>query len=381
MIKEIKAKITRKRVLAAAAVFLTVFAAYMTFYYYRDLIFGPPVLFKDDDYMEIGLYPYGYDAAFTVTIDDVSALTPASSVENACAVLDEFSIKGVFFVIPYDRGRHRFTRDLDVAEVLRRAVDRGHEVGQHGLTHIMPRKSLRSVNWAREFRGLPYGEQRRRIYTGRKILQDAGFEVSGFRSPAFSANFTTLRILESEGFLYGANVAVYPPPFMMANKKFAESIYFPFHPEGLSLVEFVSHGDYFKMLHNRKNFISLRNRFERIYSRGGIFILYTHIQYLDQRGLELMRRCLEFTEGRNVWKPDLTEIASWWNARQALWAGSGIEGGVLRITLEKGNELDLKGLTIRFKDEPSARTYRIYDGMGELIKEGNVSEGTVIFDY
>ncbi len=380
MLKKAKKKLTR-RIILALACFFVLAAGYSTFYYYRDLIFGPPVLFKDDDYMEIGLYPHGYGAAFAVTIDDVSASTPPDMVREAVSLLDEFNVKGVFFVIPYDRGRHRFTRDLEVARVLRDAVNSGHEVGQHGLTHIMPRKSIRSVNWAREFRGLPHGEQRRRIYVGRKILEEAGFAVGGFRSPAFSANFTTLRILESEEFLYGANVAVYPPPFMMANKKFAESIYYPFHPEGLNLVEFVAHGDYFKMLHNRKNFISLRNRFERIYRREGIFILYTHIQYLDQRGLELMRRCLEFTGGRSVWKPDLKDAALWWKAREALWAGSEIEDGVLKITLEKGNELDLNGLTVGFKEGSPAEAYEIYDGFGSLIKEGSVSEGRVILDY
>ncbi len=350
-------------------------------FYYRDLILGPPVLFKDDDNMEIGLYPYGCDAAFVVTIDDVSAHTSPERIRETVSLLDEFDIKSVFFVIPYDRGRHRFTRELEVAGELREAVERGHEVGQHGLTHIMPQKSLRSVNWAKEFKGLRHGEQRRRIYVGRKILEDAGFEVEGFRSPAFSANFTTLRILESEGFLYGANVAVYPPPLMMANKRFAESIYYPFHPEGLNLVEFVSHGDYFKMLHNRRNFNSLRRRFERIYRRKGIFVLYTHIQYLDRRGLELMRSCLEFTAGRNVWKPNLAEMALWWKAREALWAGSEVDDGILRITLEKGNELDLNGLSIRFREDAEAEEYRIYDGLGFLIKEGSISEGVVIFDY
>ncbi len=381
MLKEIKKKASRKRILLAAALLIIISAAYMTFYYYRDLIFGPPVHFWKEDYMEIGLYPEGYDAAFAVTIDDVSFHTSPEKVRTAVSVLDKFQIKGVFFVIPYDRGKYRFTRDLDVAEVLREAVEKGHEVGQHGLTHIMPRKSIRSVNWAKEFKGLPYGEQRRRIYVGRKILKDAGFTVEGFRSPAFSANFTTLRILEAEEFLYGANVAVYPPPLMMANKRFAESIYYPFYPEGLNLVEFVAHGDYFKMLHSRKNFISLRNRFERIYRRGGIFVLYTHIQHLDPRGLELMRRCLEFAEDRNVWKPNLGEIALWWKAREALWAGSEIEDDVLKITLEKGNELELNGLTIRFKDDVPADMYRIYDGFGSTIEQGSIEDGTVIFNY
>jgi len=377
----IRKKITRKRVLLVLLCVFTAGTAYSTFYYYRDLIFGPPVLFREDDNIEIGLYPHNHQAVFAVTIDDVSALTEASRVRNVVGVLDEFGVKGVFFVIPYDRGRHRMRKGLEVSEVLRDAVRGGHEVGQHGLTHIMPRKSIRSVNWAREFRGLPYGEQRRRIFTGRRILEDAGFTVNGFRSPAFSANLATLKILESEGFLYGANVAVYPPPFMMANKRFAESIYYPFYPEGLNLVEFVAHGDYFKLLHNRKNFISLRNRFERIYSRGGVFSLYTHVQYLDDRGLELLRRCLTFADGRNVWKPNLSEAAVWWKAREPLWAGSEVREDAFIIRVEKGNELDLEGLTIRFKKNVPAQRYEIYDGIGSLIKEGLVSEGVVIMDY
>ncbi len=331
--------------------------------------------------MEINPYPYGYESAFVVTIDDVSALTPPGRIREVVSLLDEFGIKAVFFVIPCERGLTRFTEEIETARVLREALAGGHEVGQHGLTHVRPRKSLRSVNWASEFRGrLPYGEQRRRINAGRSILREAGFCVEGFRSPAFSAEFTTLRILASEGFLYGADIAVYPPPLMTANKKFAESLYFPFCPEGLDLVEFAAHGDYFKMLHNRKNFAGLRSRFERIYLRGGMFVLYAHIQYLDAAGLELLRRCMEFTEGRNIWKPNLAGFARWWKARGALMKCVTIRAGVLRVSVDKGNEPDLKGLAFRFREEIPAETYEIYDGFGALKRKGRISEGPFVFD-
>ncbi|MCM8825744.1 MAG: hypothetical protein NC937_06375, partial [Candidatus Omnitrophica bacterium] len=62
-------KFFRKRLVWISMLVFFSFAAYSLIYYYHDLIFGPPVLFWCDDYIEINLYPGTYDAAVVFTVD------------------------------------------------------------------------------------------------------------------------------------------------------------------------------------------------------------------------------------------------------------------------------------------------------------------------
>ncbi|MCM8830377.1 MAG: DUF2334 domain-containing protein, partial [Candidatus Omnitrophica bacterium] len=355
---------------------------YSLIYYYRDLIFGPPVLFWDDDYIEINLYPGNYNAAVIFTIDDIYKLTEPEEILNITEILDRYSIKGVFFVIPYYKGRYKINKDDPVTKTLIEIEKKGHEIAQHGLTHWVPRRKLKIVNYAREFTDVPYSEQKRRIAIGKKILEEAGLQINGFRAPAFSANQNTLKVLDHLNFLYGSNAGLYPPPYMLANKMFVESIYYPYHPSDLNILEFVSHGDLFRTHFNPKNLILIKHRFGKVYKRKGVFVLYTHIEPLNTpRSLKLLEESLEYINTHNVWKPTLTEIALWWRARESLYAETKILGDTLVITLEKGNELELKNLTILFKRNIPAKKYRVVNGEGDILKKGEIEERSVTIDY
>ena len=380
MIKRIK--FTKTKIIIGV-LFLILFAvSYFLVYYYRDLIFGPPVLFREDENIEINLYPNNFQSVFIFTNDDINKLTEPGKVKNVVDILNEYGVKGIFFVIPHYKGRYRLSKNDELTKVLQEITEDGHEIAQHGLTHWVPRKKPKIINLAKEFADLPHGEQKRRIYTGRKILEDAGFQVNGFRAPAFSANQQTLKILDELNFLYGSNASIYPPPFMMANRRFAESIYYPYHPEDLNLIEFISHGDFFRTHFNSKNFMIIKNRFEKTHNRRGIFILLSHIEPLNNpQGLNLLDKSLKYITTKNLWKPNLTELALWWKARELLWAESRIDNSTLKITLEKGSELELNGLTIKIKEGIEAEKYHVIDDEGNLIKEGKISEKVVTINY
>ncbi len=377
-----KKKLKRKRIIGITFfLFLLSLSAVSIIYYYRDIIFGPPVLFWEDDYIKINLYPQQYNAAAVFTLDDIYKLTESEKIYRVAEILDKYDFKGVFFVIPNFRGRYKLGMNDAVTGTLLEMEARGHEIAQHGLTHSIPRRKPKIVNHAREFTDLPYGEQKRRIYVGKRILEEAGLHVNGFRAPAFSANRNTLKILDQMDFLYGSNAGLYPPPYMLANKFFVESIYYPYHPADLNLLEFASHGDLFRTHFNPKNFHLIKHRFEKVYKRNGVFILYSHIEPLNTaRSMRLLEESLEYINEKNVWKPTLTQLALWWKARESLYASTDLENDVLMITLEKGNELEMENLTISFK-KTKAKRYRIVNGDGHLIREGFIEEKFVTLDY
>lgn len=355
---------------------------YLTRYYYRDLLFGPPVDFDEDGYIEIGLYPNDYKAALVFTCDDVNALIKPEKLENIVNILEKYGVKGVFFTTPYFRGRYMLTRDSEVMKVLKEAEGRGHEVALHGLTHATARRKMLFFGKDKEFGNMPYSEQKRRIKKGRRILETAGLTISGFRSPAFSAGIDTLKILDFEEFLYSSDTRI-KPIMLMSNKRFCESLYYPYHPGDLGILDFISNGDYFwgysKL--GSEDLKSLQHRFNRFYENQGVFVLLSHIKPINSgKGLKILKEFLEYANDKNLWKPNLRELAEWWKAREMLYATSEIKDGVLEVMIEKGSEYPLNNLTIRFKEGVNAERYKIIDANETVVKEGNISEKVVFVD-
>jgi peptidoglycan/xylan/chitin deacetylase (PgdA/CDA1 family) len=358
---------------------LLVIFIYMTRYYYRDILLGPPVDFYDDHHIEVGLYPRGYKAALVLTCDDITPDTNPEKIRNVMDIAERFGLKTVFFVIPFHQGRLMLSSESDVVEILKEAEGRGHEIAQHGLTHSSPTGRFFFRRY-RELGRLPYSEQKRRIRKGKRIMEQAGFEIVGFRSPAFSASMDTLKVLDSEEFSYSSDTRITPFMFM-SNKRFCESLYYPYHPKDLSLIDFTVNGDYFwgfsKLGQRNQN--NLKRRFERFYDAGGVFVLLSHIEPVNSgRGLKVLEDFLKYVDNMSLWKPNLRELAEWWRAREMLYANTEIKDGTLRVTLDKGTELPLHDLAIRFKPQVTAKDYKILDVNGVLLKEGQISEGTVL---
>lgn len=370
-------------IIALAAIAVALLAViYLTRYYYRDLLFGPPVDFEGDSYIEIGLYPGNCRAALVFTCDDANALTKPEKVVKVLNVLDKYNTKTVFFLIPFFRG-NMIAKDSELVKVLNEAEQRGHEVAQHGLTHTTVRRRMLFFGRSRELGSLPYSEQKRRIKKGRRILELAGFKIRGFRSPAFSASIDTLKVLDSEEFLYTSDTRI-RPIMLMSNKRFCESLYYPYHPSGLGILDFTNNGDYFwgyaKL--GRENLRSLKHRFNKFYERRGAFVLLSHVEPLTRgKGLKILEEFLKYAQAKSLWKPNLRELAEWWNARESLFAVSEIKKENLVIRLEKSSEHTLKNLTIKFKPNIPAQNYKILDADGAPLKKGKISEGSVLIDF
>jgi len=365
--------------LAAPAVVLLIIFVYLTRYYYRDILLGPPVDFYEDGNIEAGLYPEGHNCALIMTCDDINQNTDPDKVNKLLEVTEEHGVKVVFFVVPFYKGRYALTKESEIVRVLSEASAGGHEIAQHGLTHSSP-KGRFLFRRAKELGRLPHSEQKRRIKKGRRIMEELGFDVAGFRSPAFSAGLDTLNVLDSEEFSYSSDTRITPYMFM-SNKRFCESLYFPYHPQDLSLIDFTVHGDYFwgysKL--GRGSLENLKRRFKRFYDAGGAFVLLSHIDPINSgKGLKMLKKFLEQIDGNNIWKPNLRELAEWWRAREMLYATTEINNGTLNVTLDKQTELPLKDLAIKFKPNVAAKNYKILDVNGILLKEGQTSDGTAM---
>ena len=83
-------------------------------------------------------------------------------------------------------------------ELVRMAVNRGHEIGSHGLYHTSEQA----------FDILPFETQVAHLKESKNILQDiGGKEVISFRAPAARVNYNLPRALESAGYKIDSSVA------------------------------------------------------------------------------------------------------------------------------------------------------------------------------
>jgi polysaccharide deacetylase family protein (PEP-CTERM system associated) len=104
-------------------------------------------------------------------------------------ILDEFGVKGTFFVLGWVAER--------ASGVLQRIVSDGHEIACHGYSH-------------RPLNRMTPEEFRADLRQSKGILENiTGHSVSGYRAPTFSItqdNQWALTVLAEEGFLYDSSV-------------------------------------------------------------------------------------------------------------------------------------------------------------------------------
>lgn len=139
---------------------------------------------------------------------------------NSDAVLDLFDragVKATFFILGWVAERH--------PALIRRIVERGHEVASHGVDHA--RVFTFSVQQFRDD-----------IDRARKVIEDAaGIAVTGYRAPSFSIDARTPwahEALAEAGYAYSSSVA----PVVHDHYGWPEAPRFAFRPvAGSPLVE------------------------------------------------------------------------------------------------------------------------------------------------
>lgn len=252
----------------------------------------------------------------------------------------------------------------------------------HGYTHRVPKLQPGSLI-VQEFARLPFSEKKRRILKGKRILEELNFKIYGFRNPGFKVDLDILKILDEHDFFFDSNTR--KTPFrLLTNKRYLESLFYPFHPKDLNIIEFVCQGDYFwnyPQLSAQKDLAALKRNFNNYYSHRGSFVLLSHINSVSSpKSLALLEKFLSYTDSKKLWKPNLTQLSQWWLARESLYAETDISGETLTITLEKTTEYPLSGLRINFKDNLPAKRYKILDAPDHIIREGEISERSVELD-
>jgi len=369
----------KKRIIFILVLIIAISLLYLFFFYYYHLMVGVPVLFLEDNNIKIGLWPNATRAALVFTIDDIDSTTNIWDLSKVMEYLNDGNIKSTFFVIPYTENRYKMTKNSQIANYLLELVEQGNEVAQHGLTHRSLRSSISKLDY-NEFKGLPYFEQKRRILIGKKILEDAGFNISGFRAPTFGITKDTFNILEDLKFDYDSDIRI-SPWILMSNKPYAQSIFYPFHIKELNLIEFVVNGDFFWETKftskiNKNDFNILKRRFNIYYEKEGCFVILSHIQKLNtKKSLSLLKEFSDYQKNKNLWRTNLKEVSDWWKIRENLYAETYIENDTLKIFIESPFN-NLEGLTIYLKN-PEIKSYEIYVN-SNLVKKGKTIEKIIL---
>lgn len=103
-------------------------------------------------------------------------------------LFDKYEIQATFFVNVLD------LRIPQKKALILEIIRRGHEVGNHGLTHSY-------------LNGLTASEKKKEIIESTQILEEAiGEKILGFRAPGYDIDAATLDILEELDYLYDASV-------------------------------------------------------------------------------------------------------------------------------------------------------------------------------
>ena len=131
---------------------------------------------------------------------------------NVAEILDLFDaaeVKATFFALGWVAARH--------GGLMRRIVERGHELASHGWDHARVHRMDRTQ----------FGKD---IARARKVLEDAsGVVVTGYRAPSFSIDRRTLwafNELAEQGYTYSSSVA----PVTHDHYGWAEAPRFAFRP-------------------------------------------------------------------------------------------------------------------------------------------------------
>jgi predicted deacetylase len=155
-----------------------------------------------------------------VSVHDVAPAT-AAACRAWASDLDRLGVPASLLVIPGPWRGPSILRDADTAAWLRRRLEAGDEVVQHGWVHDrVPggarwRQAMGTVvaRGCAEFVALDEENAARRLRRGREVFDRLGMAVDGFTPPGWLASPGSLRALRRLGFRYTtSHVGIHPLP-------------------------------------------------------------------------------------------------------------------------------------------------------------------------
>jgi peptidoglycan/xylan/chitin deacetylase (PgdA/CDA1 family) len=175
---------------------------------------------------------------FCLTVDDVGyeGFSTEAHFANLLDTFQQMEIRATFFTVPIDRGVPINQRKGYVA-LLRRAVEDGHEIAQHGLEHDrfevgippsmimeMPSEGPARKRLANERDAIEASLQidgiRARLRRGRQILEEAvDTKIVGFRAPCLATCTNLFYALDAEGYRYDSSLHLQEAGWDILNEK------------------------------------------------------------------------------------------------------------------------------------------------------------------
>ena len=139
-------------------------------------------------------------------LDDI---TPDMNWENF-ELLDQIFTETKTFpllgVVPdnRDNGLKKGQEKPDFWQYISQLQKKGYVISQHGYQHIYETQDsgMLGINPFSEFAGLPYEEQKEKLYKGQEILRQHKIGSDIFMAPGHTYDFNTLKALKDLGFAY-----------------------------------------------------------------------------------------------------------------------------------------------------------------------------------
>ena len=145
-----------------------------------------------------------------IRIDDVCQDMDRTAMEKFERLLDEYSIKPLIGVVPFNHDKMLkgpdggFASEEEFAGWLKHKKEAGWIIAMHGCYHIYTSRfaGIFPLNCFSEFAGINYKRQKKMISKGRDKLKELGVPSDIFMAPAHTYDDNTLKALRSCGFKY-----------------------------------------------------------------------------------------------------------------------------------------------------------------------------------
>ena len=362
----------RKKMVFLIVVLLTGVLIYIlsnTYFITREYLYGPPLLFIQNRYLAVNIYPHGYQSAAVFTNNNIEGKSIAEDIAMLRPFLKKRKLRGVFFVIPDYKRSYPLDKSPEILEELRLLQDDGHEIAQNGTYYTYGPDLARGAPAGGELLKLSYDEQVDRIEQGNDILTRLGFPPAGFRAPDYLINRQTLRVLATCNFLYSSSSQAPPRTWnTLLRPSLTRGIIYPHHPNGFELLEFTDQGD------PTLKYTKLLRIFHKIHALKGVFIYHTYIgSVIQPERLQLLDKFIEEIRKKNTWCCTLSEISQWWLAREKLRVETKKKGNLFLVTIANNSPFPMANLGITFLKFPyGVRKYIIQSSGDKILAEGEL---------
>jgi peptidoglycan/xylan/chitin deacetylase (PgdA/CDA1 family) len=364
-------------VAALAVIFLLIlYVLINTFFITKDYLYGPPLLFISNRYLEVDIYPHGYEVAAVFTNNCIEGTTTPEDIDILRLFLKKMEVRGVFFVIPNYKQTYPLSGNPKVVEEINKLRADGHEIAQTGTYHTYGPDLARGAEPGQELLTLAFDDQLERICRGKEILEELGFPPIGFRAPSFATNRETFRVLETLDYIYDSSSSLPPRTLKtLFRPSLSQGILYPYHPSGYDFLAFTDYID------PTQNYSKAKDLFQRVKRARGVFVFHTYIGSIAQpERLQLLSAFMEYMTAEKSWCCPMGELSRWWQAREKLRVETRKRKRVFEIVMENRSSTPLQELGIELRKHPEGVSeYLVLDGRGKTLHQGKLPVETKIY--